>query len=415
MRIRWQPAGSDWTLRLRLDPDESLAGTGQGRAAIQLVTNSCTVRLPGPIGEPHPDLLAAAALLVTWPWVGRQFVVDRPVSAAFAAVLADTFTIEVRPVDDRLPTRTPGDRVGVSYSSGVDSIALTELVGPAAPLIHFQRVSHPRVPDRATHIRSDQLALLARRAGERGREVWVVESDLEFLCLPWPQFPTWPAVAVGAVLLADELRLAALGFGSVLESVYLRGGRAYRGPGAGPWAAVLSAVGLPLCRPTAGLTEVGTLLLTRGGELAGLAQSCLLGMAGRPCQGCVKCVRKELLTAALERRPVAPEIRRRLTPGDPAAKDFEGPPPLHMQNITEYVVARVPGLAGTVVGALATRMSVSESATAWNERFYPPALADEVPQRWRAECTRRLRGRIEPMAAPEIRTVETFDGAQRLR
>lgn len=419
MRVWWENGASGtettaWRLRLRLDEDENLQGSGQGGAPITLVTNTCTVRLPVAVAEPHPDLLALAALLIVRPWTRSRITFDRPISPALAEGLAEFFKIDGGPVDDALPGRVGGGELGLSYSSGVDSIAAAELLDPAAPYLHFQRVKHPRVPNRATHVRADQIARLVRRAGGRGRNVFITESDLEFLCLPWPQYPTWPALALGAVFLADHLRLGGIAFGTVLESAYLNGGRRYTGGGVGPWARLLEAAGLAVCRPVTGLTEVGTLMLARRSELADLAQSCLLGAAGRPCLACAKCTRKELLAATLEGRPIDQQLRRRLQPGEPAAKDLEGTPPLHMQNCIEYVVARRSDLDGTLLEQLAKRMAVTVESTSWNERCYPQAVRDEVPQPWRGGIVRRLRERVAWMTDRDVELLESWNGLHQL-
>ncbi len=419
MRVWWESGGAAtaatvWRLRLRLDEDENLQGSGQGGAPITLVTNTCTVRLPVAAAEPHPDLLALAALLIVRPWTRTRISFDRPISPTLAEGLAEFFKLDGGPVDDALPARTGEGVLGLSYSSGVDSIATAELLDPATPYLHLQRVTHPRVPNRATHVRADQIARLVRQAGDRGRNVFITESDLEYLCLPWPQYPTWPALALGAVFLADHLRLGGIAFGTVLESAYLHGGRRYTGGGAGPWTRLLETVGLAVCRPVTGLTEVGTLTVAARSELADLAQSCLRGAAGRPCLACAKCARKELLAATLEGRGIHPRLRERLQPGEPAAKDLEGTPPLHMQNCLEYVVARRDDLDGTLLEQLAKRMDVTVESTSWNERYYPRALQDEVPEPWRADIVRRLRNHVPWMTDQEVALLESWNGLNQL-
>lgn len=418
MRVHWTSEGNTWTLRLRLDVDDRLTGPGQGAAPIELVTHTCLVRLPMRVDEPHPDLRALAALLIVRPWVGSRLRFDRAISPAFAGMLDTVFDIDGGPVDDALSERAAGPVLGLSYSSGYDSIAASELIDQDSPYLHFERVKHPRMPNRASHIRADQIAKLARSAGDRGRQVLITQSDHEYLCLPWPQFPSWPSMAVGGVLLADQLGLGGLGFGTVLESIYLRGGRRYTGGAGGAggqWLTALAAAGLPVCRPVASLTEVGTFRLALESELADLAQSCLLGYAGKPCLNCVKCVRKELLGAAVSGNPIPPRIRQRLQSADPAAREWEEAAPLHMQNIAEYILARVTDGAGTVLEALAARVDVTVESTAWNERHYPRALVEQTPERWRAEISARVAKRFEPMTDQDIRTLESWDGARRMR
>ena len=94
MRVWWESGGAAtaataWRLRLRLDEDENLQGSGQGGAPITLVTNTCTVRLPVAAAEPHPDLLALAALLIVRPWTRTRISFDRPISPTLAEGLAE--------------------------------------------------------------------------------------------------------------------------------------------------------------------------------------------------------------------------------------------------------------------------------------------------------------------------------------
>ena len=415
MRLSWSSDESSWTLRLRLDTDDSLRGNGQDNAPVSLVTNECTVTLPSPIDEPHPDLLAVAALLIARPWVGSRATFDRPISSTLAEALHHTLGISAGPVDDALRGRDAQDHVGLAYSGGVDSIATSELLPSSAPRLHLQRVKHPRIPNRVSLAGATAMAQLAREAERRGLPVAIIQSDLEYLCLPRPQCPTWPAIGIAGVLLADHYRLGALAYGSTLEFVYLSGGRRFTGNGPGGWKRVLSAVGLPLCRPVAGLTEVGTTIVASGSRLADLARSCARGTSGQPCLSCAKCARKELLSAASERRDIHPAIRRRLQPGSRAARDLDQLPPLYLQNSVEYVLARIPDLRGTILQDLAERIDATVESTSWNERYYGPALADEVPPRFRPQIEAELRRRFQWMDEDDIKIVETWDGAGRMR
>lgn len=412
MRITWTSNDSTWRLRIRLDPEDSLDGHGQGRSKIQLVTNECVVRLPESAVEPHPDLLALAAFLVTSGWTRQRISFCRPISSAFAQAVARAFRVEAGPVDDMLPARDAGNCVGLSYSGGADSVALSEVVS-GSPHVHFQRMPHSRVPNRATHFRSDIAADLARKASQRGRNVLIVRSDLEYLCLPWPQFPAWPAVAIGAVLLADDLDLGSVGFGSPLESRYLADGRRFVGGGSGPWATLFAAVGLPFFRPVAGLTEVGTLRLALESDLSDLVRSCNLGGAGGPCFACPKCLRKDLIAAAIEGRELHPALRRRMAPGDPVLRQLEGEPPYYFQSCLEWALARAPGLQGTPLGDLASRLGVTEKSTEWAGYYYPRALSDEVPAAWRPTVSDFMKQRIGWMTEEQVEVVETWDAAAR--
>lgn len=400
-----------WLLTLRLDPEESLNGLGQSGMAVRLVTNRCTVGLPEHVIEPHPDLLALAAFTIGGAWVSRRLTFRHAISPLFAETLADQFGIVAGPVDDHLSPRTCGSRVGLCYSGGADSVAVSATLPSDSPHLHFQRVPHPRVPNRAMHYRADVAAALAGRAGDRGRNVAVVQSDLEYLCLPWPTYPTWPALAVGPVLMADHLNLGAVGFGTVLEARYLGDGRRYDTGDHAAWGKLFAAVGLPFYRPAAGLTEVGTIRLASESDLADLIRSCSLGGLDGPCLACPKCLRKELLTAAITGQPLNKTLLRNLTDGSPAMRHLEGKRPYTMQPVIEWALARVPGLEHTALARVAHELAPSAESTAWVERYYRPALSDEVPAKFRLAVERFVTGRFDWMTREQELIVESWNPA----
>lgn len=201
MRVTWSADGGTWHLAFRLDPEDDVTGLCADGQPLKLATNSFRVELPQAPRDIHPDLLALAAWTVVAPWTRRRVTFDRPISPELAGAIGDGWGIEAGPEGGRARS---GDRLAISYSGGADSVAVAAML-PDAPLVHFQRVSHPRVPNRWTHYRADVLASLAAKTG---RELTVVRSDLEFtLAEPRPGYPEHHAVAAGALLLADELGL----------------------------------------------------------------------------------------------------------------------------------------------------------------------------------------------------------------
>lgn len=412
MRVWWDVEGRVLRCRVRLDPWEVLDGTGQGGRPLSLVTDRFRVELPVDIDEPHPDLLAVAAWTVLGPWVARRFVVDRPVSAALAQVFSDRWNIEL-PVDPALDARSTGPVPGLSYSGGVDSIAVAEVIPRDAPYVHFRRVRHPRVPDRATPIRADLMERLVLGASDRGRDVHVVRSDLEYLCLPWPTFPNWAAVGIGLLLLADRLQLGAAGFGTVLGSKFLTSGARYRAGGrGGPEADLYRAVGLPLLRPATGMSEVITTRLAQASDLADLGRSCLLGDDG-PCLACTKCFRKELTSAAIEDRAPTSTLWERVGPDHAVLRSYADGPPWHMQHVLEYALTHAQGIADSPAAWMLDRVPVPAEQTTWVTRYYPRALEVEVPEPFRADVRREVEQRVTMMDLDDVHTVETWDAAAR--
>lgn len=387
MRAAWHADGSLWSLSFTLDPDDLVRGRGQGTLEVGLKATEAKVRLPRPIESPHPDLLAVAAIVVLRPWVGSRLTLSAPVSRSFAETVSHLLRFEVGPVDDALPSRTPGARPLLSYSGGADSIAASRLLPADTPHIHFRRVPHAWIPDFATHVRADAIERVVRTTGERGRDVHMVRSDIEHLCSPYPTLPSWLAIALGVYLLADDLDGGAVAMGGTLETHYMDMGRRWTGrPGAG-LAPLSEAVGLPFLRPCVGLTEIGTMALTNSSDLADVSRSCVLGTLAAPCGECTKCVRKDLVVSALQ-GSLAPTITS-LRPTAPGWRGHTGPGPFYMQAQLEYALARLD-TQGTLLDDLKVRLSPEATGTEWMERYYAPAIEDAVPPRWQPVVRERV-------------------------
>jgi len=416
MRLTWSVSGATWQLTIRLEGEESVVGIGQGGREVGLISDECRVEFPLDLGDVSPDLRALAAVTVASPWLPRQVSFDEPVSSGFAEVLSEDFGIETRTVDDSLRPRS-GERVGLSYSSGADSIACSMLLPDDTPFIHFRRTSHPRVPNRATHFRADVQAELVRRAGEAGREVYVVVSDLEYLVSPFPSFPEWVTVALPVILMGDRLDLGGVGFGSILGSRYLQNGRAFREPPSNDrWARLFDAAGLPHVRPTCGMSEVTTISMAAASDLAPFVRSCALGGLDRPCLNCKKCLRKELTTAALSDQPLPSRLLSNLGPSHPAVTELLEDPPYYFQHILEFGLPRLRGIEETFLATTYRLLGEPDQAsTEWVTRYFPPALENDIPERFRGPIKERIERYVEYMTPQEERGVYEWDALERVR
>ncbi|GIH92515.1 DUF6395 domain-containing protein [Planobispora siamensis] len=404
MRVTWESEGNVWRLAFRLDAEDSITGLCSDGQALKLATNSMRVELPHAPREVHPDLLALAAWTVVAPWTRRRIVFDRPVSPELADAIETGWGIQAGPVGG---SPRSGSRLAISYSGGADSAAVAAIL-PDAPFVHFQRVPHPRVPNRWTHYRSD---VLARLAEQTGRELTVVRSDLEFtLAEPRPGYPEHHAVAAGALLTAGELDLGGLAFGYELGSRWLGGGRylhRYTPDNLmwsqhGAWGQAFAAAGLHIVLPVGGVSEAVTMRLALGSPVREQVRWCLRGTDG-PCGTCGKCLYKELIHAAIERRP----LRTSITLDRGVARRWQQPPPYGGQEMIEYGCARVPGIEETVFARAAGFLKATEASTAWLERCYPPAV-EEVPEPWRKPIHDFMATEIGFMSEDEARRVETW-------
>ncbi|GAA4578540.1 hypothetical protein GCM10023194_01700 [Planotetraspora phitsanulokensis] len=408
MRIKWTFDDGIWNLAFLLDPEDDVKGICSDLAPLELRTNTCQVRLPGGTKsgpDVHPDLLAVAAWTVAAPWTRQKVTFDRPISPALAEVFRTDWGVDAGPVggDPR-----SGTRLAISYSGGADSVAAADMI-PEAPFIHFQRIRHPRVPNRWEFYRSDVLATLA---GETGRDLTIVQSDLELLLnRPGPGYPEHHAVLVGALLLADDMDLGGIATGYEIGSRWLGGDRYIHRytpdnpmwSADGKWGRLFQAVGLPLVLPVGGISEAVTMRLALESDLRDQVRWCLRGPRSGPCGVCSKCVYKELIQAAIERRP----LDTKATTEMPVSRQWQGPPPYSGQEMIEYGCAHVPGIENTLFAKAADYLQATEESTAWVERCYPPAI-DEIPEPWRKQVDAYIADKVGLMTADQMRRVETW-------
>ncbi|MBB5083549.1 DUF6395 domain-containing protein [Nonomuraea endophytica] len=399
MKVAWDGA----ELAFRLDPEDEITGRAADEHPVKLRTSTCA--FGGVPDDAHPDLFAVAAWSVVAPWTRRRITFDRPVSAEVAQALHDGWGIEAGPVGG--PPRTQGRTLAISYSGGADSVAAAAIF-PEAPFVHFRRVPHPRVPNRWTHYRSDVLADLAKKTG---RELTTVTSDLEFtLAEPRPGYPEHHAVAAGALLLADRMDLGGLAFGYELGSRWLGGDRYLlrftpdnpMWAPHGAWGRLFAAAGVPIVLPVGGVSEAVTMRLALGSPLRAQVRWCLQGADG-PCRTCGKCFYKEIIQAAVERRP----LDTPLTADRAVVRKWLRKPPYGGMEMIEYGLARIPGVESSILAGALDYFDATEESTSWLEHCYPPALA-EIPEPWREPASAFMAENAGLMTPGEARRVEEW-------
>ncbi len=403
----WNPRGRSWQLNLIRDSQDPERGPGQGGRPVGLKAAEATVELPHAVVEPHPDAEALAALVIVRPWIGKRLVVRRGVSPAFAALVFRTFGIELSPVDDNLMPRAPGASPVLSYSAGFDSSAASVLL-PEAPHLYHLRADHPKFPGDPAY-QSLALARMAAAAGAHRRDVRIIRADFEHLVDPYPSLPHWFGFAVGALLMSEELDAGAIALGGTLETWYMDMGRKWTGsPPIGLGIDPLpEMVGMPIMRPTAGLTEITTLRISTESELSGLARSCVRGSGASPCHVCSKCIRKDLIAATVTGQSVG-----QLDHLDPQGAGWKaiigGARPLYMQAQFEYCLARYTS-PSAALDELRAELAPNPVDTEWLDKAHRPAIGNFVPLRWQHVIQQRIGSLVEWMTPKDEAAMASFD------
>ncbi|MBB3015429.1 DUF6395 domain-containing protein [Cupriavidus alkaliphilus] len=408
MKTQWVIDGREFRLRFDLDADDPVQGSGQGTMKVGLLSNQVRITLPRTISRPHPDLMAFATLVAVRPWINSTLIVDAPVSVRFASMVKEMFQIDVLPVDHALAPRQPGHVPVVSFSGGVDSIAASEVFPDTIPYVYYKRVDHTSLLNKAPHVQVDAITDVILEIKNSGRNVQIVESDLEHICSPYPTLPHWFAIAIGALLMADDLQAGLLVMGGTLETYFMDMGRRWlgvRGKGIDPLAEL---VGIPICRPMLGVTEIGTMKITQESDFGDIARSCVLGTREKACGKCAKCVRKMLISATLRDGLDESHDLMSLTESDPGVKANLAPPPYYMQAQLEYCLSRITGLPPLLMQLKARLGNPETGPTDWMLSYYQPASEISIPAAWRASVEYEIYRRLPRMSEKQMESARLF-------
>lgn len=219
-------------------------------------------------------------------------------------------------------TRSPGRRVALAYSGGVDSTAALELLPGAIPI--YTEVDDPG----KLHRIENALLALAEVDGV------AVKTNSDMLATHFGRkrgFYGAGGFTITSILYADYYDVGIVADGNIIDAVYLQGssghGTVYNRKDHAGLAEKFATAGLEYCMPCSGLTEVATTRIV--GDRYKYVMGCMRGRGGEPCLRCAKCYRKE----ALKGNPIPPceesevKIAKDLIPVLPAllwAAKYEG-------------------------------------------------------------------------------------------
>jgi len=373
----------------------------------------------------HPDLIALSSILMCHPFVGKELYFPLPVSSRFEEAIGRVvsrykFISEVNtPVEHRKVRDS--FRPGLAFSGGVDSTAaLSVLPADTAP-IFMQR------PLRGKTLYNPDAALNSCKAlRELGFDVRVIQCDVEYLRKP-VGFPTDLSHAIPAILLSDELFLDSIAFGTVLESAFGIGHEVFREYGKGShwrfYGGLFEAAGVQMSLPVAGISEVGTAIITNSDPLGELSQSCIRGTWGEPCGNCWKCCRKGLLGMALGINYIDVEQGREMFSSNEVMKKMSSVPISH-ENVIEYSIQRVGDHIHPIMPLLRERVDRGSDLEIL-ENWYSPSI-EFVPEKYRRKVREKILRYLRPMTEEQeeflkewtmeefLKTNETRSRAERI-
>ena len=368
-----------------------------------------TVRLEGlDSSSIHPDLLALSTILMCHPFVGRELNYPNPVSEKFEeAVNRMVSRYEFKPKSGKsVQPRSAGSnyRMGLAFSGGVDSTAaLSVLPEDSVPVFMLR-------PSRGKSLYDPSAALEScRLLGEVGYDARVVECDVEFIREP-VGFPTDLSHAIPSILLADEICIDSLAFGTVMESAFGIGHEKFRDYWNGShwrfYSELLGAVSIDLCLPVSGISEVGTAIIVNSTPLGELSQSCIRGKWKKPCKRCWKCCRKGLLSSALGLVNLDSEDLELMFSSEDVRNKLSSVPISH-ENVIEYSLQRIDGNLHPNFPFLRRRIE-RESDLEFLECWFEPS-SDFIPEKYRKEICEKIKNLLRTMGEREEENVRKWD------
>ena len=359
------------------------------------------------INEIHPDLIGLSTILMCHQFIGSRLYLPVEVSKGFlesANNILSKYKICSK-CDESIPAyKTPlRARPGLAFSGGADSTAaLSVMPGNTVPVFMNRPMRKGSIYDSDAPLKNCELLR------QIGYDVKVVDCDLEFLRKP-VGFPSDLAHAIPLILLSESLGIGSIAFGTVLESAYGIGHEKYidypNGSHKRFYGTLLSAAGLQMSLPVAGVSEVGTAMIVESSSLRNLSQSCIRGKKGQPCQRCWKCFRKELLLMSLfpDRMVDLEGMMRNSSEVQIKLSAY----PISHENVVTYSIQRIDVSKLPFLRALKNRLDVKSDLN-FLSGWYPPSQA-LIPKSYRLSVIEKISGFLTIMTREQQEILEKWN------
>jgi len=307
----------------------------------------------------------------------------------FGAYYPDSFA---KPMTSRKWSREGGVKIGLAFSTGLDSTAAMLLLPKNTILSYHQRGEY------LGGVMCQDNAL--RMIDKMTRKVQIVQTNIEKIPVDEGKtargaYPSDMAVAVGLVLSADLHDLGYIATGTMLGSTYVRKGWAYQefqdSSYWKKWKSVFDLAGLRLIFPVGGLSEVLTHKIVMQSKYSKLARSCIRGINGKDCGICYKCFRKHMLNGIKPKELLSFE-----------ADYYLNKKPLKQGDSMIYAYQK----SKTKIDLLEPYKDIDVS---WSERYYDQAFELTEPELVKNIKAKLHLMKIKPMIEKDIQSMKEFN------
>ena len=237
----------------------------------------------------------------------------------------------------------------------------------------------------------------------------MVKTDLEYVRNP-VGYPVDVATAIPALLLSDYIGLDSIAFGTVMESAYRIGHLTFMDYAERThfkrWGTLFNAVHLPMNQVVAGISEVGTSIITMKSPYRKFAQSCIRGHAQKPCLNCMKCFRKVLLEKKIANQKMEDTFLAKLFLFKEVGSGITQFPIKH-ENVIAYITSQYEGKLPLML-LLRRKVRGDILHVAWMEKWYSPSL-QLLPKPYRHYVQNKISQYLEVMTPSDEQNARSWN------
>ena len=390
-------------LKAVLEESDYRVGKREEGAGTEITLIDDTVTFDYEAKQIHPDILGLLCLVTFYPFVGREVEFPKPVSSRlFDAFQNECFTktkkITFRNISEEVPCYE-GEKVALSFGGGIDSSAVREMF-PEVFVIHEAHIKNGAL------IQSHSHRVVEDLGPNKGR---LVKTNIRYLSQPGG-WHSWPCAMSTSLIMATDLQVGLILTGSILGSSFLWNGtrfwdrveaRAWHGPSGNYWQSAFEAIGLTMCSPVTGVSEMQTMKLSTRLLKKNQVVYCMENN-GSACLKCTKCFRRDVIRTFIDGNHL-PEWE---TYDTAFIHNFLEKRPLYFGHIYSTAFSLKPDVFPEWVLQKASGVPVIESD--WTMRVYTESFL-LCPEKWRDYVAKRVLQFLEPMTEGDKEQLRSWD------
>lgn len=205
--------------------------------------------------------------------------------------------------------------------------------------------------------------------------------------------------------------LNSVAFGTIAESAYRTGTENFMNYSTRgffrKWKGLFEAAGLWYNMVVSPISELGTMTIARQSKFAHLAQSCVRGEVGVPCNACVKCFRKQIAEGATNGNWPSPEKVKSMV-SVPAVRNYLSAAPIRFELILMESMVSYHG-DDPILQALKDRVVRPHTDTSFIRGWYAPGMKEVVPEKYYSETVEKVKKFLPQMTREQEESFESFD------